>query len=362
MTSHVDQVKALLTEAARMPVSLGRYELLDEAVRIADLHNDVELGVEARMPLLWVAGSLLRGDAMAVAFTWCLHQYDRRPELFGGRNLFEEYRMLIGRLANFDTVSRAQLEEMLDDLAARLAREGMSPALVWEARLAIAPDVGDREFGEAGAREYRRHRMEGRLPTNVWFNHALFMGDEDGAMRIAEKEWLADRHRVSFDSHWYDVLTLLLKRDRMAEFRQWLKRATGQIHVRDTYYWPYGTVVRALALCGKIDEAVKLCGHCQRAIREYTDPLTRLHFHLDMGVLFERLHSLGKESVLVRFAEGPPGLLPSGRYVVAEVREWMAREARELTERFDRRNGNGYFAELTRARADLQRYALPEEE
>ena len=128
MTSHDDQVRALLTEAMQMPTSLGQFEVIAEAVRLADLHNDVPLGVAARLPLL------------AVAFTWCLQQYDTRVELFGGRNLFREYRTLIGRMANFDTVSRAQLKGTLADLTDRLTRAGQSPGHALYAKLVIGPN------------------------------------------------------------------------------------------------------------------------------------------------------------------------------------------------------------------------------
>jgi hypothetical protein len=360
MTTHDDQVRALLAEAARMPTSLGKFEVISEAVRLADLHNDVPLGVEARLPLLAVAGSLLRGDAMAVAFTWCLHQYDRRPDLFGGRDLFWEYRILIGRLANFDTVSRAQLLDMLDDLTARLARDGRPAALALYARMVLGPDLGDRDLSVEAVAELDRRRLSSVLTAADRFQHALFIGDDAGAMRIADAEFVAPV-RNSFDMHWYDLLGLLMRRDRWAEVPRWLSRAEKQVQVKDCYYWPFGKVVAALALVGRTDDALRLCGQCQRAIREYTDPLTRLHFCLDTGVLFDRLHALGREAVLVRFADGPPGRMPSGKYRVAEVRAWLAAEATALAARFDARNGNDYFAGQIRDRAELQRFARPAE-
>ena len=69
MTSHVDRVRALLAEAGKLPDSLTKFDLLDEAIRLADLYRDVRLGIDARLPFLHVARNLLRGDRMAVAFT-----------------------------------------------------------------------------------------------------------------------------------------------------------------------------------------------------------------------------------------------------------------------------------------------------
>lgn len=358
MITHEDQVRALLSEAARMPTSAGKFEVIAEAERIADTHNDVALGFEARMALMAVAGNLLRGDAMAVAFTWCLHHYDRRPDLFAGRNLFWEYRTLIGRLANFDTVSREQLLDMIDDFAVRLAREGHPPGLALNARVALGPDLGDRRMATDAYAELQRLRLSAALTPAEQFQHHLFVGDEDSALRLAEQFVLASG-RNHFDMHWYDLIGLLMWRDRWADAARWLSRAVSQVVVRDCYYWPFGKVVIGLTLIGRIDDAVKLCGQCQRAIREYTDPLTRLHFCLDMGVLFDRLHAVGRASVLIRFADGPPGLRPNGHYEIAAVRAWLADQATELAERFDRRNGTRYFAELIRERAALQHLARP---
>jgi hypothetical protein len=361
MASHVDQVRELIAEARKLPDSLTKFDLLDEAVRLADLHQDIRLGVDARLPFLHVARNLLRGDQMAVAFTWCLHQYDQQPELFAGRDLLDDYAELIGQLANFDSITRRQLDDMFDDLSARMTGEGRSLALVWAMKRELAPDVGDRDLSREAMRQLGRLGRDGQLSTANRFYHTLFVGDEDEAMRIADADWLTPGRSLPPSTKWYKCLILLLKRGRWDDLRRWQNRAIGAVRVHDTYYWEYGAVVASLALSGRVPEAVKLCGQCQRAIREFTDPLTRLHFHLNMVVLFDRLHALGTETVLVRFNDTAPGRRPNGRYVVAEVREWMRREATELAARFDRRNGTDYYAEQLRERTDWQRFARPPE-
>jgi hypothetical protein len=130
------------------------------------------------------------------------------------------------------------------------------------------------------------------------------------------------------------------------------------VKVTDCYYWPFGKVVVAAALLGRLDDAVRLCGRCQRALGDHADPLTRLHFCADMGVLFDLLLAAGRDTVLVRFhGDEVPGRRPNGRSAVAEVREWLRQQAIELAGRFDRRNGTDYFAELLRDRAAVLRFA-----
>jgi hypothetical protein len=362
MASHVDQVRALLAEAAKLPDGQTKLDLLDEAVRLADLHRDVPLGVAARLPFLHVARNLLRGDRMAIAFAWCLRQYDERPELFNGRNLFDEYAELIGQLANFDAVTRPQLDAMLADLSDRMTRAGLSLGLVWSMKREMAPDVGDRGLSREAMRQLHRLGWGPHLTTANRFYHALFVGDEDEAMRLADRDWLLPGRPLPASSKWFKALILLLKRGRHDELRRWQARATAATRVTDCCYWEYGAIVASLALSGRLADAARLCGQCQRAVREDTDPLTRLHFHLNMLVLFDRLHAIGTESVLVRFHGDVPGRLPSGRYIVSSVRDWMHAAAADLAARFDRRNGTDYYAEQLRDRADWQRYAQPPED
>jgi len=65
--------------------------------------------------------------------------------------------------------------------------------------------------------------------------------------------------------------------------------------------------------------------------------------------------------VLIRFNDAAPGRRPNGRYVVAEVRDWLRREAAALAERFDRRNGTAYYAEQLLERGEWQAFAQPPE-
>lgn len=364
MEPHEQQVQALMAEAARQRGALVGYELLEEAVRVADAHRDVRLGFAARLELIRVGACLARGDAITVAFTWCLHQADTRPDLFAGWDLLHEYGLVINGVANYDTVSRDQLEGMIADYGARRVRAGHSPGHQWAATVLAAADLGDREFAARAAGELRRLRQESLLRPGQWFRHAVFLGDADQAMRLAEAEVLAPGRAARFDYEWYELPLLLLAQGRADEARRWQRRAVAQLtraRAFDDYHWGYGAVVAALALTGQMADAVRQGGECQRMIRAHVDPLTRLHFHLDMSVLLDRLHALGAETVMVRFNEFAPGRRPNGRYVVAEVRDWVAREAADLAGRFDRRNGNGHFGDRIRERAELQRLALPEE-
>lgn len=362
MTPNDDQYWALMAEVARAPSLRGKYELLQEAVRVADARQDVRLAFDARLAVVHVAAYLDCGDAVAVAFSWCLHQQQARPDLFGHRNLLDEYDMVVCAVANYDTVSREQLEAMIADYGARRAEAGHSPGYMWAVTLRTASDLGDMELSTRAANELKRLRQQDIITRGRWFRHWNFIGDLDEAMKLAEVEILAPGQAGQYNPEWYELPVLLLQQGRTTDALKWQRRGSGQLTrgvMSGGYSWGFGPLVAALALTGQTEEAVSRFGQCQRLIRPDTDPLSRLHFCIDMSVLFDRLHALVTEAVWVRLGEEAPQRRADGRYAVAELREWLAAEARESAARFDRRNGNGHFADRIRQRAEWQALALP---
>ena len=126
MKDHTAAIRDLLDKAECLELSPTLLAILEEAVRLADLHQDVVLGIEARTSLMYVARNLLRGDILAAAFVWCLGQYDRRPDLFAGRNLLTEQRWVIGQLAFKEARELEGMEAQIQAVDAEIARiEGL---------------------------------------------------------------------------------------------------------------------------------------------------------------------------------------------------------------------------------------------
>lgn len=361
------QVQRLLVESERLPLSSAKLELLQEAVRLADAHQRIDLGIQARKPLMYVARCLLRGDILAVAFTWCLAQYDRDPRQFGGRDLFWEYEMVIGQLANLPDVSRAKLEEMLDDLGRRLQATGQSLGPVHVTRRSIAADLGDRALARAAQEAIRQLLAQGKhdFRTDRFdeIETALFVGDEERALQLAQPI-LAGKFvhsRMGSETAYAGLLLPLLKRQRLTEAERLVQRCLRAYRPEHCYYWSYGDLLKWWTLTNKLSRAVRSYEECQQAIHSFTDPLTRLHFALDALVLFDRLRQEERQTLSLRLPDWwPVPVVPvnEGHYRTEQLHDWLLREARELAERFDRRNGTDYFQEQIQERRDLQRWRI----
>jgi hypothetical protein len=360
-----ERVRRLLAESDGLPLSSAKLAILQEAVRLADTHQDIDLGIQTRRPLMVVARNLLRGDILTTAFVWCLAHYDREPQRFSGRDLFWEYRMVIGQLANLVDVPRTKLQELLDDFGRRLQAEGRSLGPVYDTQRSIAADLGDRAMAIAANEAIRRldRTRDGFLVGDRFddIETELFLGDEERALQLAEPLLKASRlfGRVGSETAYAGLLLPLLKRKRIAEAVRLERYCARACHPERCYYWCYGNLLKWLTLTNQLGRAVPLYEACQRAINPYTDPLTRLHFALDALVLFDRLYREGRRTVAGRLPELVP--VPpddDGHYAVEELRTWLHQEARELAERFDARNGNDYFRQQIQERIELSRWTI----
>ena len=141
--SYENQIDALLAEAKGISRTPAAVVLLEQAVAIADSHNDRQQGFAVRRELIEEACFTGRPDLEIVAFSWCLALCDREPELFKEEDLLWQYKWVLDNLTGFPQVSRAQIEEMTQDMMARFDRAGAGHRAVFKIRREMAMTMGD---------------------------------------------------------------------------------------------------------------------------------------------------------------------------------------------------------------------------
>src|SRR5437867_1014482 len=114
--SYRDEIDELLGRADTLRHGAARIALVEEAVNLADRHNDTDAGFDARLE--FVSAALFAGqpDRMLVAFAWMLAQFDRDPELYDAHRLLWQYKWVVNALPDFPQITRVQIEEMFADM------------------------------------------------------------------------------------------------------------------------------------------------------------------------------------------------------------------------------------------------------
>ena len=106
-------IASLLREAGELEHGKTRLAMVEEAVRLADLHGDDQLRADARFALVDAATYSGRTPLAFVAFAWLLAQFDRQPELVSESKLLWRYKWIVGAAPDYPCINRAQIENML---------------------------------------------------------------------------------------------------------------------------------------------------------------------------------------------------------------------------------------------------------
>jgi hypothetical protein len=144
-----NEIEELIHEGDMMRYGAERTRMHSEAVRIADLHQDLDSGYKARQAL--ITSATLGGDPnlSLIAFAWCLGQHDANPDRFPLEldgyftNLLWEYKWIVEQAAEHHLISRAKLAELLADMARRYTEGGYSLRPVRKLELCAAMNMFD---------------------------------------------------------------------------------------------------------------------------------------------------------------------------------------------------------------------------
>src|SRR5262249_52401636 len=117
-------IQRLLEKANELAKGPQRIGVLQEAIRLADEHGEVEAGFNARLRLMETATFTGRPDILLDAFSWCLAELDKDPDRFDQNDLLWKYKWAVGNVVEFPHIPRAQIESMLADMSQRFERAG----------------------------------------------------------------------------------------------------------------------------------------------------------------------------------------------------------------------------------------------
>jgi hypothetical protein len=359
------QIEELTDQAYALPDGPSKLALLEEAVRLADMHQDVGLGDELRSDLVRTATFSGYPEKALVAFSWRLAQADRDPETFAEEDLLWEYKWITDSLPGFPQITRKQIEDMLDDMERRYQRTGASLRAVHKLRSQIAMAMCE----PADARRY--YRLWEKTPRD-WNsdcaaceqNHRvrfqLFVGKKEKALEMAEPILRGSMRCAEIPHATYAlVLMPLLQLGQVEKAVDYHHKGYRLISNNRKFLDEAGDHLRFLALTDNLAPAIKLFEkHLEWAL-ESLDLYWRWKFYLAALFLMSRLAEARQESLKLRLPKAAPCYQEEGRYQLAELTAWLESECRELATRFDARNGNDGFARRVTANRRLKRWLTP---
>jgi len=364
--NHADQVERLLAEAEALPQGPTRIELCEEAVRIADSHNDPGLAYRAREELVDAACFGGRPDLLIVGFSWCLSMFDTD----GAESEISPYQVLwrmkwvVGALAKFPEIELATMQGMLDDMERRFRDYGGSTQPVVGMRRAVALQTGDLK---AAAGYHKK----------VMGMERSFLSDCLACERDALADYWICQRKIALgvrraedlilsglscsevpDSTYADILLPMVRLRRAEEAMEYHRIGYGKIRRRVADLARWGMHIAFMALTGNDARAIRLFQTHLPDVEAAHDPLSCLTFWRTTSLAMECLAER-KKTIKLRLPAESPLANKSGAYALDELAPRVRDRALNLSRRFDRRNGNGYYEELMDEVRTLHKYATP---
>jgi len=346
-----DKVYKLLYETAYRwsPTALAP---LEEAMRVADAHNDEALGVEVRQHYINHAQMTGHNDKAFVAFGWVLAKVDQDPDLerFAG-NLMWFFKWILDSAPNFHTISRQQIEEVADDMARRYRERGLSLRAVERIRSQVARNMGDLE----AAREH--YRRGGELPkdgsqdcaaceTNAEVYLYATLGELDEALRVGQPVLKGRQSCAEVPAATHSFLLIPLFDAGRLELADSYQRKSARRVTRDASLIDnVGEHLAFLAATGQHRRALNMLDKMLAIGLASMVPLMRLEFLAGVAVVARCLKRAGREAIKLKPVDGLDlATDDQGRVLVDAFDAHITAAATELAERFDERNGNTFIS------------------
>jgi hypothetical protein len=359
------EVQKLTQRAGGLQDGPAKVALLEEAVRLADTHNDTELGFKTREGLIKAGTFSGYPEKSLVAFSWCLAQSDREPEKFPERELLWEYKWVMSAAARFPQVSRQQIDEMIEDMTRRYQRCEAALRPVYKLRHRIAVEMGERKT----ARTYYRQWQEAKTgwPTDCpacersdLVEYLVFEDEDELAVRAAAPI-LAGHLRCAEIPHLTLAVLLLplLRLGRLEEAAACHEKGYRLVAGNREFIPQHGEHVAFLALTGNLARAARLLEKHLPWAAETAVLWRRFQFYLAARLLLERLRDAGEAALTLHLPQSFPAYREGGRYEVAALAAWLDHELADLAARFDARNGNDYFTRRIADNLRLKEQARP---
>tara|TARA_R110002072_G_scaffold51190_5_gene137057 strand:+ start:21 stop:1115 length:1095 start_codon:yes stop_codon:yes gene_type:complete len=347
-------------ELDRGPEQVG---LIEEAIRLADLRQDEDLGFEARVQLIEAGTFAGYPEQVMVAFSWCLARCDKDSERFDERGLLWQYKWVALHLPNFPQVPRAKIEGVFQDMEERYRRAGRNLRPIHKLRWIMHRDMGEREAALAAWRAGRRLQRDygadcAACERNDEVRYFLYVDKVKQALATALPllsglESCATVPESTFGM----VLIPLLKLNKTAEADRWHRQGVERVRRKLTYVGSIGDHLSYAVIRGDLELARELVEETLGLALKATDKRESFGFLCSALIWAEAELAAGSGPLELTLPAEVAGKGTQG-YAPSELEPWLAGELDALAGRFDERNGNSHLRqEVARRRQEARELA-----
>jgi hypothetical protein len=341
----------MLNMIRAQPDCPSKVALLEQAVRVADVRQDVNLGFALRKDLIKAATFSGAKEKALVAFTWCLAQCDREPAKFPETNLLWEYKWIVGSSTHFPQITRSQIADMLADMERRYERAGLSKRAVYRLRCLTAQTMGC--FEEARqARPLWKETQPGKgddppaVECSAEARYLLNTGEDEKALKAAEPILVHGLRSTKIPHITYSLVLLpLVRLGRLHEAQKYHLLGYPLVSGNVEHLCAHALHLIYVTVTLNLDRGVQLFEKYLPWAVDTFNPLRRFEFYQSAYFLLDVMRDTGHETIAARLPKTLPMFHEEHSYRITDLAAYFDEQCRELAGRFNTRNGNDYFTQ-----------------
>jgi hypothetical protein len=353
-----DEIDELLISAYDAPRGPVRLAFLEQAMNIADQHNDLHQGYTTRQDIIQCAVFTGAPEKALPAFSWCLAQSDKHPDKFvastGGfsEDLMWQFKWMVENLPFFPQVTRAQIEATFDDMERRYTDHGISLRPAWMHRGMAAAKMGD---GPERIRELRTKwqdlRRDAYADCRACESHKemeihLALDEPDRALAISAP--LCDGRSGCAEvpaSTLGELLMVLHERGETERADELHQRGYRLCHTNPEFTSTMGRHLHYATLRGNLEEATRIFERHLIWALEMRTPDWVFTFYLGVLSYLTRM-CVDSAELRVRLPIEFELHRDDGVYDARQILGWFETKSRDIAKQFDARNGNERYTRL----------------
>lgn len=325
---------------------------LEEGARWADCHQDLDLAFRLRLRLFEESR---HSKTAFVAYGWCLGHYRRDPERFAAYrdSLLWGFKSIVFCSYAYPEIELHQIDGLLDEMEGLYREHGFSLRSVYELR--FYTDVYTGRWGDLRAR-YERWEKEPRDQlTNCKACEAdrrvefwAFLEEHEKAVKAAQPLLGGRQSCNSVPEVTYGrVLRSLVILGDLETAEKIHRKGYRLTAGRDNYLFHTAEHLAYLCHVGNFAKGLKLVERHLKLTFETGDIDNQCRMFVAQTNFFDKLCGQ-RPACRLRLPRKFPLYDEEGKYEISALAAWFAEAARNLGERFNRRNRNDGYTTLLR--------------
>lgn len=343
--NHNLQIQKILLKVEDLKNFEDKIRALKEAIQIADTHNDIEWGFDLRLNLIRQERNTSKCQESFPAFAWLLNARDTEPDLFEESEFLWEYKWMVNSASRNTHISKEQIVQISDDLKLRLERNGYTTRAYHNVMTSWYLHIGDyaqaREsvaLADAEMVDDMANCPACELDTKVEIE--LLEGNIDHAIALA---YDLIHHKLTcysmpFQTFCYLSYYLVRVGDERAQL--YFDKAIEEYHKSDTYDTSVFFAMTKLMYFMHKTQREELWEYFEKISEWEVGAEDAHHFNFATHMLpILRVGGLKKLILSPKLSY----YKADGVYDLGLLREHFYKQAQDLANRFDSRNGNQHF-------------------